>query len=117
VFELDVPLKVNVAEGRVRGQVKRPIDLAIPKFDELYGAYVTPDGGAVQVRGAQLIDVPLPVPDGGVLDPSAPIQPGAGQEGTAATMTITPSPPPSLPPPDPPTPFDHKSKGPVFLTR
>jgi hypothetical protein len=113
VFELDVPLRVHVAEGRVRGQVKRPLEIAIPKFDPLYGAYVTADGGAVQLRGGQLIDVPLPAPDGGV-----PVQGGVGQEGAAATMTITPSPQtPPLPPPDPPSPFDHKSKGPVFLTR
>jgi len=77
VFELDPPIKIMVAEGRVRGDVKKPIELAVPKFDPAIGAYVTPDGGAVEMRGDQLVEVPMPVVDGGVpFDPlQAPVMP------------------------------------------
>ena len=69
------PLKVEVLEGRIRGQLKQPIEFAIPKYDPALGAYVSPDGGAVELRGDKLIDVPLPqVPDAGVgvLEAAAP---------------------------------------------
>ncbi len=70
VFQLDTPLKVEVLEGRIRGKVKKAIEFAIPKYDETAGAYVEPDGGAVELRGDQLIAVPLPErPDGGVAAP------------------------------------------------
>jgi hypothetical protein len=69
IFQLDTPLKIEVLEGRIRGQVKQPIEFAIPKYDEARGAYVMPDGHAVEVHGDTLIDVPLPEqPDGGVLE-------------------------------------------------
>ena len=68
VFELNAPLRINVAEGRIRGQVKKALEFPIPKWDELYGAYVTPEGGAVQMRGDHLVEVPLPQPDGGIPD-------------------------------------------------
>jgi hypothetical protein len=64
-----------VGEGRVRGDVKQPIELAVPKFDPEIGAYVTPDGGAVELRGDQLVEVPMPVVDGGVPYDMAPILP------------------------------------------
>jgi hypothetical protein len=66
VFKLDTPLKVNVEEGRIRGKQKTPIEFEIPKWNVDVGAYVTPDGGAVQLRGDQLVDVPMPQPDAGV---------------------------------------------------
>ena len=70
VFELGTPLEVEVFQGRIRGQLKRPIEIAIPKYDETLGAYVTPEGGAVQVRGDKLIDIPMPQrPDAGVASP------------------------------------------------
>jgi hypothetical protein len=76
VFELDPPIKINVAEGRVRGDVKQPIEFAVPKFDPNYNAYVTPDGGAVELRGDTLVEVPLPPPvDGGVPFNMAPTLP------------------------------------------
>jgi hypothetical protein len=106
VFELDQPLHVNVDEGRVRGQVKRPIEFAIPKFDELYGAYVTPDGGAVQVRGDQLIDVPLPIPDGGVPLPF---------EGAGHAAPANPQAQPIPVPYDPKAPPNPRAKPPVFF--
>jgi hypothetical protein len=115
VFELDVPLKINVDAGRVRGQVKQPIEFAIPKFDELYGAYVTPDGGAVQVRGDQLIEVPLPEPDGGVapFDVGTPI---IGQGGAGAPVTIPTAPAAGAAPTyNPTTPPNPKAKPPVFF--
>jgi hypothetical protein len=73
IFELDEPVFVEVMEGRVRGDVKRPLDFVIPKFDPDAGAYLMPDGGgAVQVRGDQLIGVPVPErADAGVAPASA----------------------------------------------
>ena len=79
VFKLDMPLKVHVNEGRIRGKLKRPVEIEIPKWNTDLGAYVTPDGGAVQLQGDQLIDVPLPPPDAGIGALSAPAGfPGSG---------------------------------------
>jgi hypothetical protein len=60
VFRLKTPLIVNVLEGRIRGNVKEPIELAIPQFNQELRAYVMPDGTAVRVRGHQLVSAPLP---------------------------------------------------------
>jgi hypothetical protein len=48
-FVLEEPLPVEVLPGRVRGQVKEPIEVAIPRFDREVGAYVMPDGAWVTV--------------------------------------------------------------------
>ena len=48
-FVLEEPLLVEVLPGRVRGQVKEPIEVAIPRFDKEIGAYVLPDGEWVTV--------------------------------------------------------------------
>lgn len=67
IFELEAAVFVNVLEGRIRGDLQEPIEFAVPKYDPDAGAYVMPDGGgAVQVQGSELIEVPLPVrPDAG----------------------------------------------------
>jgi hypothetical protein len=88
VFELDTPLKVHVFEGRIRGQQKRAIEIAIPKYDDKISAYVTPDGGAVQVRGDRLIDIPMPErPDAGVV---APFEAAADPKRKAPTFFSKP---------------------------
>jgi hypothetical protein len=48
-FVLDEPLFAEVLPGRVRGQVKEPIEVALPVFDRELGAYVLPDGAWVTV--------------------------------------------------------------------
>ena len=48
-FVLDEPLFVEVLPGRVRGQVKEPIEVALPRYDKDIGAYVMPDGAWVSV--------------------------------------------------------------------
>ncbi len=48
-FVLDEPLPVEVLEGRVRGQVKEPIEIALPLYDREVDAYVMPDGAWVSV--------------------------------------------------------------------
>ena len=68
IFELAEPLQVKVHEGRIRGKQKEPIAFPVPKFDDEIGAYVHPDGGAVAVRRGKLVEVPMPVPDAGVID-------------------------------------------------
>jgi hypothetical protein len=94
IFELDTPVFVEVMEGRIRGDVKQPLEFVIPKFDPDAGAYLMPDGGgAVQVRGDQLIGVPVPErPDAGV--------PGVGVlDAYGDPASTAPVPPPARPPP------------------
>ena len=88
VFELERPLHVQVLAGRIRGSVSSPITFAIPKFDTVRGGYVLPDGGAVLVRGNQLVPTTLAPPDAGAysMDGGVPLPtPGidAGAWGTA----------------------------------
>jgi hypothetical protein len=69
VFDLEEPVRVAVLEGRIRGQVQRPIEGGLPKFNPDLGGYVLPDGGAVTVgRDGRMTPTELPVmtPDGGV---------------------------------------------------
>lgn len=74
-FVLDEPLPVEVVIGRVRGQVKRPVEYPLPRYDKDMGAYVMPDGSWVYVDRFGTItprikpfefDVPLEGPE---LDP------------------------------------------------
>ena len=84
VFQLDRPLRVQVLEGRIRGSVRSPIDFPIPKYDTVRGGYVLPDGGAVLVRGNQLVPTTLAPIDGSVpsLDGGVPMPRGDGGWGT-----------------------------------
>lgn len=98
VFELDPPIKINVDEGRIRGELKSPIEFAIPKYDPDVGAYVTPDGGAVELRSGQLVEVPMPVADGGVPFEAVPaaVVPAVVPRGMpvpATTKPVAPSAP------------------------
>jgi hypothetical protein len=112
VFKLDTPLKVMVDEGRIRGKLKRPVEVEIPKWNTEIGAYVTPDGGAVQLQGDQLVDVPLPPPDAGVgvealAPPSpqteAPIVPSSASSVRAPTGVPAARAPTAVPAVRPPT--------------
>lgn len=103
VFTLDQPIEVNVEEGRIRGDVAKAIEIPIPKYNAEVGAYITADGGAVQVRGDQLVSVPLPLlPDGGVPNILLPPAPGttapAGAAPTAVATTSSPASAPSTAP-------------------
>ncbi len=92
VFLLEEPVHVNVLEGRIRGKVEQPIETLIPKYQEEYGAYITPDGGAVEVdRYGNMVSVPMPVMDAGV--------PMLGSGALGALPGMTPQP---VAPPDPP---------------
>lgn len=74
VFELGEPVRVDVLEGRIRGDVSSPIELALPRWDATYGAYMLPDGGAVSItRGGVMTPIPTPIPDGGVSGVPSPI--------------------------------------------
>ena len=73
VFQLQEPVPVEVLEGRIRGQVNRPIEHPIPKYNTDIGAYILPDGGAVTVsRNGSMSPAPLPTPDAGVMDGGIP---------------------------------------------
>ncbi len=89
-FVLEEPLPVEVAIGRVRGKVRKPIAHHMPRFDKEQGAYVMPDGAWVSVDRFGTItpeikpfefDVPL---DGPELDPTLQ-QPTVGVPGAAPT--------------------------------
>jgi hypothetical protein len=81
VFKLDKPIFVTVEEGRVRGNIKKPILTAIPKFNAECQAYVMPDGKPVIPRpdGTLIPSMAPPCPAGAVhppppaLDDSAPL--------------------------------------------
>ncbi|MEY4576430.1 MAG: hypothetical protein RL701_1133 [Pseudomonadota bacterium] len=62
VFKLKNPLIVNVEEGRIRGTVKAPIEIAMPRWNPDKRAYVTREGNAVKIRGNQLIPSTFPPP-------------------------------------------------------
>jgi hypothetical protein len=93
VFALAAPLKIEVLEGRVRGKLKEPLKLMIPTYDPAVGAYLTPDGGAVELQGDKLVQVALP--DAGVREEPLPEElPQVGE------LDYRPGPAPSpIPPP------------------
>ncbi len=87
VFELVEPLRVNVLEGRIRGELSQPIPHGIPKYDDEVGAYVMPDGTWVNVDRRGIItprEMPLDggLPDGGLPDGGLP-DGGAGRGADA----------------------------------
>ena len=74
VFELVEPLRVTVLAGRIRGELMQPIETPLPRWDETYGAYMLPDGGAVSIdRMGTMRSIPTPIPDAGVTVPAAPV--------------------------------------------
>jgi hypothetical protein len=67
VFQLERPIRVEVLEGRIRGEQPHPIEHLIPRWDAQRRAYLLPDGGAVSVsRTGQMRPIALPGPDAGV---------------------------------------------------
>jgi hypothetical protein len=118
VFELAEPLKVEVLEGRIRGQVQKAIDFPIPKYDDAAGAYVMPDGTAVQVRGDKLVPIPMPPrPETGA-EPALEAEARPGPPAPPGT-------PVAIPPPlndtgarfDPKAPANPKNKAPTFFPK
>jgi hypothetical protein len=99
----------------VRGDVKRPIEFAVPKFDPNYNAYVTPDGGAVELRGDTLVEVPLPPPiDGGVPFNMAPTLPvNTAPPAMAPPRTMAPAVPGQARPPAVPAPVAPRTMAPA----
>ena len=96
-FVLEEPLVVEVLPGRVRGQVKEPIEVALPRFDREVGAYVMPDGAWVTVDRYGIMtprikpfdfDAPLEAPElTADTDPmaTAEIAPAAVESGMPTT--------------------------------
>lgn len=71
VFQLAAPLRVNVLEGRIRGERMQPITEPLPRFDQNVGAYVLPDGGTVSVSRFGALTPVTVTPDAGVAMPGA----------------------------------------------
>ena len=114
-FVLDEPLPVEVLPGRVRGKVKEPIEVALPRFDRELEAYVMPDGmwvnvdryGTITPREMPFDWVPPPPPDElEILDATtaevSSTPSDSGMPGTApAAIPMTTSVVPVTPPPAP----------------
>jgi hypothetical protein len=78
VYQLAEPIHVEVLEGRIRGELSTPIREPLPRFDQAAGAYLLPDGGAVQIsRTGRMTPVVLPstVSDAGVPAVPPPLNP------------------------------------------
>jgi hypothetical protein len=73
VYGLAVPIRVEVLEGRVLGQVTTPIEGNLPRYDTTIGAYMMPDAGPVAVdRFGNVTPITLDAGlDGGVSDGGA----------------------------------------------
>ena len=94
VYELVDPLRVNVLEGRIRGNRRTPIETPLPKYDSDVGAYVMPDGSTVTVdRNGNITPITLE-PDAGIAPP-----PLLARPDTAPT-TEAPAPPEGNPAPN-----------------
>jgi hypothetical protein len=65
VFRLERPIRVEVLEGRVRGDQTQPVTVAIPKFDADAGAYLMPDRTPVAFRDGELVPLGPPLPGEG----------------------------------------------------
>lgn len=72
-YRLEEPLHVNVLEGRIRGQLRRPVEHPIPRYNSELGAYIQPDGQYVSVDRNGVM-TPIETPDAG---------PDAGDAGDA----------------------------------
>ena len=94
-FVLDEPLPVEVLPGRVRGQVKEPIEVALPLYNREVEAYVMPDGQWVSVdRFGTVIPRVMPFDFEAPLEAPELVQP----EETTADATSTESGLPSVAP-------------------
>jgi hypothetical protein len=85
-FVLDEPLPVETLEGRIRGQVKEPIEVALPRYDREQEAYVMPDGQWVTVDRFGTV-TPREMP----FDFEAPLEAPSGEGSTASTESGMPS--------------------------
>jgi hypothetical protein len=94
-FVLDEPLPVEVLPGRIRGQVKEPIEVALPRYDREVEAYVMPDGQWVSVdRFGTITPRVMPFDFEAPLEAPELVQP----EETTADATSTESGLPSVAP-------------------
>lgn len=66
VYQLAAPVRVEVLEGRIRGELMQPVVEPLPRYDATVGAYVLPDGTRVQVsRTGRVTPIPpAPATDG-----------------------------------------------------
>ncbi len=88
VFKLAQPIFMRVEEGRIRGAAKRPLDVAIPKFDEVCKAYYMPDGTTVIPHADGTLEPSIPPP----CDAGVPFLPEPGMD-----LTVLPGTEPALP--------------------
>ena len=101
-FVLDEPLLVEILPGRVRGQVKEPIEIALPRYNKDAEAYVMPDGAWVSVdRFGNMtprvqpfdFDAPLQAPEMG--DETATTTAEMTEPGIDPTQSALPAPAPA----------------------
>jgi hypothetical protein len=85
VFKLEKPIFVTVEEGRIRGSVEKPLEVAIPKFITECNGYYLPDGSAVTPHANGTME---PRPDA---PPCASITPPAVEPGSDLNAALDPS--------------------------
>ncbi|MFW6052176.1 MAG: peptidoglycan-binding domain-containing protein [Myxococcota bacterium] len=83
VFQLERPVHVHVLEGRIRGDVKKPIKHPIPQYDPDAGAYVHPDAGPVKVSSRGKL-TPYELPTDGGVDGAAVVPADSSDGGVVA---------------------------------
>lgn len=84
VFDLERPVPVEVLEGRIRGDRATPVEHALPRYNQDYGAYVLPDGGPVHIsRRGQMTryEMDAGTPDGGAPEMEVEVDAGVGAAG------------------------------------
>ena len=117
-FVLERPLPIDVVIGRVRGQVKQPIEHHLPRYDKEAEAFVMPDGQWVYVDrfGAMTprmqpfdFDAPLEAPELGpsledltAQAPGGEDAPASSGEGALPSAPTTSEEPPATPTPTAP---------------
>lgn len=85
-FVLDEPLPVEVLEGRIRGQLKEPIEVALPRYNREVDAYVMPDGQWVSIdRFGTITPRVMPFDFDAPLEAPEMLSPDTTTAGAAAT--------------------------------
>lgn len=100
VFKLARPIFVTVLEGRVRGNVKKPVTVAIPKYNNECKGYYLPDGSAVIPRPDGRLD---PRPDAPPCPSITPPPPALAFDPSGAPVANAASAGAGVAPSDPPS--------------
>lgn len=115
VFKLEQPIFVMVEEGRIRGSVQHPLEVAIPKYNDVCKAYYMPDGTTVIPHADGTMEPSTPPPcDAGV---DLPPEPGVDLSVLPTVdPNLAPAPTPAPAPAPAPVPAPAPAPAPVPVT-